>query len=175
MPDNSAQAEGDSNDLNKKKLVAVAAGGGIPGWLVAVGTYGGLPILGLLAIIGAIVGAKAWRRVRRRTRGAASARLVSGWREVTDYARDLGAAVPARATRKEQANALSEHQLAALARIADAHVFGGGEITDEHAHAFWVEVAAVRKHMGGAVGRWRRLRAAVSLSTFLPNLPGASS
>jgi hypothetical protein len=175
LPDNSAQAEGDSSDLNKKKLVVVAAGGGIPGWLVAVGTYGGLPILSLLVIIGAIVGAKAWRRARRRTRGAPSARLVSGWREVTDHARDLGSPVPDRATRKEQANALSEHQLAALARLADAHVFGGGEITDEHAHTFWAEVAAARKHMSGTVGRWRRLRAAVSVSTFRPNLPGASS
>jgi len=171
--DDAAQSNTNSNDLTKK--VDAGSGGGIPGWLVAVGTYVGLPVLGLAVLFGAIVGLKAWRRYRRRSRGSPSLRLARGWLEVTDHARDLGSSVPAKSTRREQARALGASDVGPLARLADAHVFGGGEITDDHAHSFWTEVAAVRKHMSGTVGRWRRLRAAVNITTFLPRLPGADS
>ena len=174
--DDSAQADSSSNDLVKKKTTTSHSGGfSLPGWLIDIGQYVGLPLL-VLALIGLIiVGCKALRRQRRRTRGSPGARLVLGWREATDSARDLGSVLPPRSTRREQAVALSNADGPALARLADSYVFGGQEITDDNARVFWVEVAKARKSMNSAAGRWHRLRAAVSITTFLPRLPGAES
>jgi hypothetical protein len=169
-----AQADSSSNDLTKHTGADEGAGG-VPGWLVDVGTFGGLPIVALCSIAGLIVGAKVWRRARRRTKGTPDVRLAQGWREVTDHARDLGTTVPLMATRREQANALGDGQVTPLARLADEYVFSGQPLTDQHAHSFWLEVTDARKKLSATVGRWRRLRAAVSLTTFLPKLPGVDS
>lgn len=172
--DDQAQAEGSSNELTKKHDEA-AGGLHVPAWLIALGIYGGLPLLGIACILGAIVAAKVWRRSRRRTRGDPSTRLARGWREVVDHARDLGTVMPLRSTRREQARTVAGADLVPLARLADAHVFGGGEITEEHAGSFWSEVVAARKHMSASVGRRRRFLAAINPVTFLPRLPGVDS
>jgi hypothetical protein len=78
----------------------------LPAWLKALLLYVGLPLLAVLAVAGAIVGAKAWRRRRRRSAEPVSARFAGGWREVTDHARDLGLAITG-ATRREEALALA--------------------------------------------------------------------
>ncbi|HHU38890.1 MAG TPA: transglutaminase domain-containing protein, partial [Propionibacterium sp.] len=66
-------------------------------WKVILGVVRvvGPPIGAILAVVGLLLGAKALRRYRRRTRGPASTRVAGGWLEFLDRARDLGRPVPA--------------------------------------------------------------------------------
>lgn len=141
----------------------------LPGWLVALLTYVVLPLLLVLAVAGAIVGSKAWRRRRRRSAESVSARFAGGWREVTDHARDLGVAVSG-VTRREQSLVLAgvgvPEAAPALARTADSHVFGPRSPEPAAAAAYWQDVDAYRSTMSAEVSRLRRLRAALSLRSF---------
>jgi hypothetical protein len=80
-----------------------------PDWLRWLVFYVLLPLAVLLAVYGAIRGAKWLRRRRRRTTGTTAARVTGGWREVIDTARDLRMPLPAKGTRLEQARALELH------------------------------------------------------------------
>jgi hypothetical protein len=80
-----------------------------PDWLRWLVFYVVLPLLVLLAVYGAIRGAKWLRRRRRRTTGAPATRVTGGWREIIDTARDLRMPLPAKGTRIEQARALELH------------------------------------------------------------------
>jgi hypothetical protein len=144
------------------------AGGGIPAWLSTVLRYVGGPLLAVLLVIGAIVGAKAWRRRRRRTAPRISARFVGAWRELVDHARDLGQPVPVAAgvTRREQSRDLATPGSSALAREADGHVFGPTTPEPESAASYWERVDAERRAMSAAVPLKRRLWAAVTLRSF---------
>ena len=93
---------------------------------------------------------KARRRVRRRTRGPAGARIAGGWTEVVDTAADLGIGLPRNATRLEQAVSLDTrvgdaYPFRPLAVRADAHVFAPSAPSLDEASAYWVEVKAARK------------------------------
>ncbi|MBM7771508.1 hypothetical protein JOD54_001712 [Actinokineospora baliensis] len=137
----------------------------IPGYLLTIITWAGPPI-GLVALVcTVIIGGKALRRRRRRLQGEPAARVASGWQEVMDRARDLGTAVPAGLTRPEQATTLGDETVLRLARAADATVFGPIDPNDAAATRFWASVDEVRKQLGAGVGRFRRLKAALSLST----------
>ena len=133
-----------------------------------VAAYVVLPVSVLLAVVGAIVGAKLLRRRRRRTASKVSARFVGGWRELVDHARDLGEPVPVGAgvTRREQSRTFATDAAPVLARRADGHVFGPRPPRPSDAEAFWREVDAQRHAMSSAVSPWRRVRAALSLRTF---------
>jgi len=146
----------------------------LPGWMIAILRIVGPPLLVILLGCGSIIGAKAWRRRRRRTRGAPATRLALGWREVIDHARDLGSAASAPATRREQAMELVGMRLGPLAVLTDRHVFGPEPVTDAAAEEFWTQIRAERKRMSGAAGRWRRWWAAVNVVTFLPAALSAS-
>ncbi len=125
----------------------------------------------MLAVAGAIIGAKAWRRRRRRSAEPVSARFAGGWREVTDHARDLGLAITG-ATRREESLALAgvgaADAASTLAREADRHVFGPRPPQADAAAAYWEHVDAYRAALSSQVTRARRIRAAVSLRTFRP-------
>ncbi|GAA2968767.1 transglutaminase-like domain-containing protein [Actinokineospora diospyrosa] len=137
----------------------------IPGYLLTIITWAGPPI-GLVALVcTVIIGGKALRRRRRRLQGEPAARVASGWQEVMDRARDLGTAVPAGLTRPEQATTLGDATVLRLARAADATVFGPIDPNDAAATRFWSSVDEVRKQLGAGVSRFRRLKAALSLST----------
>jgi hypothetical protein len=138
----------------------------LPGWLRAILVYVGFPLLVLAAIAGAIIGAKAWRRRRRRTHLKVSARFVGAWRELVDHARDLGTAVPHVGTRREQALLLATDGAPVLARRADQHVFGPAVPADDEASAYWEAVDAERAAMSAGVPRARRWLAAVDVRTF---------
>ena len=146
-------------------------GWALPGWLVAVLLYAVLPLLALLVVAGAIIGAKVLRRRRRRSAESVSARFAGGWREVTDHARDLGVAVSG-FTRREESAALvgvgAVGAAPALARAADSHVFGPRTPQAEAAAAYWADVEAYLATMSAGLPRRRRLLAAVSLRTFRP-------
>ena len=121
-------------------------------------------------LLGSIIGLKAWRRRRRRNAESTSARFVGAWRELVDHARDLGQVVPLgpTVTRREQSAGIVSDGAAALARRADGFVFGPRVPEASAATAYWESVDAERRAMSHGVGRWHRLRAAVSLRSLRP-------
>lgn len=142
-----------------------------PAWIWPVLEYAGGPLLAVLVVCGAILGLKAWRRQRRRTRGTPARRLASAWRELLDHARDFGLAVPQRATRREQALLLLDRGVAGadgLAWHADVYMFGESVPADEVVRAYWADVDRLRRDHARGRGRWRRTRAALSLVTLRP-------
>lgn len=141
---------------------------GVPGWVGTVVRYVGLPLLLAALVLGAIVAFKAWRRHRRRSAESPSARFVGAWRELVDHARDLGQVVPLgpTVTRREQSAGIVSGQAGALARRADSFVFGPSAPEAAAAATYWESVDAERRAMSQEVGRWQRLRAAVSLRSL---------
>jgi hypothetical protein len=137
-------------------------------WVATALTYGGVPLLVVALLVGAIVGLKALRRRRRRQAGRVSSRFVGGWRELVDHARDLGQPIPVAAgvTRREQSHAFDLHAALGLARRADSHVFGPRDPEPDAAAAYWRDIDAERHSMSAAVSRRQRFRAAVSLTSF---------
>ncbi|MFT4052154.1 MAG: transglutaminase domain-containing protein [Microbacterium sp.] len=139
-----------------------------------------------------IIAAKALRRRSRRGSGDAVDRIAGGWEEYVDAAADAGRRPPVNATRLEAAELLGAGGAAgsaglrgaagsagagstagsgtaagavALARGADEAVFSARTITDDDAAAFWLLVDAERSRF--ATTRWQRLRATVSLRSFV--------
>ncbi|MGY0387644.1 DUF3488 and transglutaminase-like domain-containing protein [Nocardioides sp. WG-D5] len=144
----------------------------LPGWLIAVFTYVGIPLLLIAAVCGAIIGAKVWRRHRRRTRGTPVARLSGGWRETIDHARDFGVGVPVGATRREQASVLATSPgmdgAPGLALLTDNTMFGEAGPDDAEVAAFWEQVGTLRSSVSGSRTRWQRIRAAINPLSLLP-------
>ncbi len=144
--------------------------GVLAGWFGTVVTWVGLPLLVIALLCAAIVGTKWRRRVLRRNRGSVPNRFDAGWREIVDWARDLGAVVPKGRTRNEQAGALAERpagaRTPALAAAADAGVFGPGDPPPQAAADYWREVDEVRHAMARDAGRLGRLRAALNLRSL---------
>ncbi|MGN6609252.1 MAG: DUF3488 and transglutaminase-like domain-containing protein, partial [Jatrophihabitans sp.] len=162
-----------SKIIKKKHAAAGSSGSGLPAWIGATLRWGGPPVLAVLLVCGGIVALKAERRRRRRTKGSPASRFSTGWRDLIDHARDLGIPTPAGQTRREQARALQAHDVAPIAHRADAHVFGPAEPQEQDVAAYWQDVDDARRRMSSSVGRWRRLRAALSLATFFG--PGRSA
>ncbi len=137
-------------------------------WLRYVLIYVGGPLLLALLVIGTILLAKALRRRRRRSAARASARVVGGWRELVDHARDLGRPVPVGAalTRREQAPHVDSPAAPDLARHADGLVFGPADPDEAVAASYWHLVDAERRTMSASVTRPRRVRAALTLRSF---------
>jgi hypothetical protein len=144
------------------------AGGPIAKWVQRVLVYVGLPLLVITILLSSVVVAKLLRRRRRRTRAKISARFVGAWRELVDHARDLGQPVPVGAgvTRREQSRRLSSTGAGALAQRADSHVFGPRLPRPRDAESFWRAVDAERQAMSEEVSVFRRVRAALNLTTF---------
>ncbi|MDZ5662967.1 transglutaminase-like domain-containing protein [Nocardioides sp. S-58] len=149
----------------------------VPGWFGVVLTYVGVPLLVVALLLGAVVGIKAWRRHRRRSADSASARFVGAWRELVDHARDLGQVVPLgpSVTRREQSAGIVSGQAGALARRADSFVFGPRTPEVASATTYWESVDAERRAMSREVGRWQRVRAAVSLRSLRPGGRGQAA
>jgi len=155
-------------ELHSRRGKRDANDGLLPGWLRTILLYTGLPVLVVLLLLGAIVGAKAWRRRRRRNVDRVSARVIGAWRELVDHARDLGDVVPmdVGTTRREQSAYVSTAAARPLAERADALVFGPTVLDSAEADSFWAAVDAERRAMTGRVDRRRRLLAMANLTTF---------
>ena len=142
----------------------------LAGWFGAVVRWVGIPLGALLLLCAAIIGAKWRRRALRRSRGPVPNRFDAGWRELVDWARDLGATVPRGRTRGEQALALADRpageRVAPLAVAADAGVFAPGDPPPEAAVAYWRQVDDVRHAMARDAGRFGRARAALNLRSL---------
>jgi hypothetical protein len=148
--------------------------GPTPWWisaLIGVLLWGGTPVGAVAAVYGGIAGAKAYRRHRRRTRGSPADRYSAGWRDLADHARDLGTALPAGLTRRQQARRLPGPDAVRLAAAADAAVYGAGDPLAEPAAGYWREIDAARAALTRAAGRARRLRAAFAVRTLAPAVP----
>ncbi|WP_416955981.1 transglutaminase-like domain-containing protein [Nocardioides sp. T5] len=141
---------------------------GLPAWVGIVLTYVGVPLLVAALLLAAVVGLKAFRRHRRRSAASPSARFVGAWRELVDHARDLGQPVPLgpTVTRREQSVGIVSGQAGALARRADSFVFGPSVPEVGAASTYWESVDAERRAMSHDVGRWQRVRAAISLRSL---------
>jgi transglutaminase-like putative cysteine protease len=140
----------------------------LPEFVVAALTWGGPPILLGALVCALVVAIKTRRRSLRRSRGTPVSRFATGWLELVDHARDLGVAVSRGGTRREQAGELARYDIGGLAFAADATVFGPGLSSDQDAELFWREIDRARRAMSAGVGRWRRIRAALNLTTLRP-------
>ncbi len=170
IPPPSTLAEQNDAELDARKGDRVdRSDDGFPAWLRVVLLYVGLPLLVVALLLGSVVLAKVLRRRRRRSAERVTARIVGGWRELVDHARDLGQPVPVGAgwTRREQSTQLVCVQAPDLAALADRHVFGPTPPADAVASSYWQEVDVERRAMSHGVTRRRRLRAALSLRTFV--------
>ena len=76
-------------------------------------------------------------------------------------------------TRREQSVGIVSGQAGALARRADSFVFGPSAPDAGAATTYWESVDAERRAMSQEVGRWQRLRAAISLRSLLRGSPRA--
>lgn len=153
---------------------AKAPGQVLPSWLghlLRILTLAASPLLALLLAAGAIRAAKELRRRRRRTRGTASDRFAAGWLDLIDHSRDLGISVPAGLTRRQQAECLPGAAFAALARQADAAVYGPGDPADQAGAAYWSRLGGARAELSRQAGRRARIRSAFSLGSFMPEIP----
>jgi hypothetical protein len=125
-----------SNARSRTSAKPAARPGGfvIPAIVLILLKYVGIPVLAVLALVTALISAKALRRRRRRTRGPPATRAALAWRELLDLGRDLGvpSAAPT-ATRREQAVVAEARGLpaaAVAAAAADAAVFGEADPDD---------------------------------------------
>ncbi|WP_434810654.1 transglutaminase domain-containing protein [Microbacterium sp. bgisy189] len=138
------------------------------GWLWAALRIVGVSVGGIFLVLApflAILVGKALRRRRRRRAAAAAARISGGWDEFVDAAVDSGSASPGARTRVEFAADHGSAGAAGLAATADVATFSGRPMTPDEADEFWRIVERERRGMSS--GLWHRLRAAVSLRSFV--------
>jgi len=159
-----------------KKLFDPAAW---PWWLRILVFFVLLPALLLLALYWGIRGAKAWRRNRHARHGPVTGRVAWAWADLMQSARAYGHRVPRRATRLEQAAAVTRlptgHELAVRANTL---VFGPGDPAPEAADAYWAAVGAARADLRAHCDVWRRLRADLDVRPLFapgPHRPQAAA
>jgi hypothetical protein len=121
-----------------------------------------------------IVLAKAIRRRGRRRHGAAAARIAGGWDEYVDAAVDAGRGAPRAFTRAELAAEYDTASGPRLAEAADRAVFSHTVMTADEADEFWRIVESERRLLARGGGVWHRLRATVSLRSFVRHLAPTS-
>ena len=117
-----------------------------------------------------IILAKSIRRRGRRRQGAPGSRIAGGWDEYVDAAIDAGRGAPRAATRSELATVYATASGPVLAEAADRAVFSHGTMTAEEADEFWRIVESERRQLAREGGAWQRLRATVSLRSFVRHL-----
>ncbi|HMR48829.1 MAG TPA: transglutaminase-like domain-containing protein [Arachnia sp.] len=136
--------------------------------LIAAAAAGGAGILALPFLV--ILGMKARRATRRRTRGTPSDQVAGAWDEIVDRARDMGYQAPSTTTRRESAAGLQEAYpqvgVAPLAGHIDALVFGPVPPGEHQRDAAWETVPAVKKALLVQVPWYRRVPARLSLRSL---------
>jgi len=128
-------------------------------------------VLLVLAILAApfltVIGAKWARRRRRRSAERPLERITGGWDEFADAALDYGVDAPATATRNELALAVGGRPPLVLASVVDRATFSPGEPEPVLADRVWMSVGDLREDLARGRTRWERLKALVSLRSFL--------
>lgn len=162
-----ANAESDQEKKNREERdKARGEDGSLPTAVLIGGTAVALPLLLIGGTTAFIVGLKRRRARRRRETGPPSRRVAAGWLEVTDLVRDLGRPMPRTGTRREVAGLLGGEHLGDLAVAADRAVFDDGEPTEEEVAGYWSRVEATRSSMLGELGRIRRIKAVLNLTSL---------
>ena len=135
--------------------------GGLPTAVIVAGGS----ILAVAAIVGSILGWKAWRRSRRRGRTGVG-KALGAWEEILDRARDLGRVPGWGATRREAAAQLSPHfpqvDLPRFAGAVDTQVFSSGEPATYALGELWESSDAIVRSMGAQRSRLGRVMARLS-------------
>lgn len=127
----------------------------VVGWVLLVAGLIMSPMLSIVAV-------KLRRRHRRRTAGDPTTRILGGWRDVTDEARDFGVEVHPSATRTEVAGAIGRPQALVLARVADRAVYAPEEPDGLEADRVWASADGLRASFAEGRPRRERWRAAIS-------------
>lgn len=135
---------------------------GLPGWVVVLAIVVGGPIVVLGTVALLIVAIKARRRAVRRRRGPPGRRVDRSFVELVDYARDVGAPVPARTSRHDVGVLVGTDAARDLAGRADAAAFGAVALVDEDADRAWADAEEAREELAADLSRRDRLRAAVN-------------
>lgn len=129
-----------------------------------------IPLTVLGGPVAAVLWLKARRRRRRRDAPVVADRFSGGWDQIIDTATDFGFEKEFGRTRAETAADLDRAfggSTMLLARRADERVFGPDELDGDEAARFWADVDAAVLGLSSTRGRWRRLRAAISLRSLL--------
>lgn len=168
-PNLDALSQDQKKDKAKQREAVAGADRGLPAWLVTT-LIGGGSVLGVVAVVvGGILGWKAWRRRRRRTKGGEVAQLSGAWREMADSLRDAGQPVARDGTRLEVASAIPPVEwdgAEGFAAQVDAAMFGPTDPDPAQVDAVWSEVDALRSHLRANRGRFGRLRLALNPRTL---------
>ncbi len=140
-------------------------------WFVRAAIIGvGVPVALLLAGVAVIVGLKASRRRRRRTRGTAADQINGAWLEAVDHLRDVGHRPRPAATRRELAIGAASagywQDGLAFASAIDAHLFGPNAPSSEDSATAWSNLNQQVGSIHSKLTRRQRLRAAISLASM---------
>ena len=149
------------------------AGGPDLAWLGPALRVAGIVMAVFVLVFGpflTIILAKAIRRRGRRRQGAPASRIAGGWDEYVDAAIDAGRGAPRTFTRSELAAEYATMSGPRLAEAADRAVFSHGTMTAEEADEFWRIVESERRQLARQGGAWQRLRATISLRSFVRHL-----
>ncbi|MBN9605856.1 MAG: DUF4129 domain-containing protein [Actinomycetales bacterium] len=146
-----------------------------PWWeplLPALRTVGVVGLAALLVALPAlaVLIVKRLRRRDRRRQAVPEVALVGAWSELMSRYADAGLAPPDRATRTEIARALGRPRAADLAERVDAAVFGEHPPDAAQAAAAWRLVDEELDELRAVAGLPPRMRAALSLRSFLRDL-----
>lgn len=106
------------------------------------------------------------RRAQRRHAADPALRILGGWRDIVDEARDVGLSIPPRGTRREVAEIMGRPQALVLARVADRAVYSPEEPDHDEADRVWVAADGVRASLIESLSRRDRWRAAFSLRSL---------
>ncbi|MDR1799934.1 MAG: DUF3488 and transglutaminase-like domain-containing protein [Bifidobacteriaceae bacterium] len=130
----------------------------------------GVPVILLATPFIIIAALKARRRSKRRRDTNLARSVAGGWRELTDYAIDLGVPIKPAATRRENAANLAQRfaapSVVAVAHRADASVFGPYHLSEAEVTAFWADVATARGELRTGAKRVKRMKAPVALASL---------
>ena len=139
-------------------------------WLWSALRISGVVLAILLILVGpflAVIVAKSVRRRGRRRDPDPRSAIAGGWDEYVDAGVDSGRSVPRSPTRREVAAAFATPSGVRLADDADRAVFSSADVGADEVSAFWRIVDEERRAMTRQRGFWRRVRAALSLRSFL--------
>ncbi|MBV0894034.1 transglutaminase domain-containing protein [Microbacterium sp. NC79] len=165
-PPDPDQHESDDTPPNQEDTVDTTVVTSVMRWV-------GVGVLGLLVLLTpflTILFAKVARRKERATAPDGAERMIGGWEEYVDAAVDAGLVSPTTHTRQELAEEYQTPAGVLLAAQADHAQFSNAVISENESNEFWEIVAAERRALTQDLGWWRRVRAALSLKSFVRQL-----
>lgn len=146
-----------TTDDKKKNRDKQDDGFALPTWVIVTGIIVLGPLL-LLAAIAGLIALWKWRRRKRRRTGRGDLQVANGWQEVVDTREEYGQAVPRHETRLREAQ-LVDPALVPLAQSTDCLVFGGQEVSQQDADAYWGAVRDDRDRVRAASSKRARILA----------------